>query len=131
MSRRILIIYNPISGKKRILPIWRKLKRLLPDFQCEHLNIRSERDRLSSTLAECGCAVIIGGDCTVRTVIQAIAGSGEKIPIAIIPSGSGNLLARSLHLPASLHAAERIIRGNVAVPIDVARLDSGEYFAAA
>ncbi|MDQ6642683.1 MAG: NAD(+)/NADH kinase, partial [Actinomycetota bacterium] len=44
-----------------------------------------------------------GGDGTVRTVCEELAGTG--IPVGIVPAGSGNLLARNLQLPLYLRAA--------------------------
>jgi diacylglycerol kinase (ATP) len=54
--------------------------------------------------------LVAGGDGTVRVVCSALANTG--IPVGVIPAGTGNLLARNLHIPLDLDdALERILDG--------------------
>jgi diacylglycerol kinase family enzyme len=53
-----------------------------------------------------GMVVAAGGDGTIRAVAEVVGGTG--IPMALLPSGTGNLLARNLDL--TLDDAEHAIR---------------------
>jgi len=60
----------------------------------------------------------LGGDGTVMEVLGALAHSG--VPVGVLPGGTGNLLARVLHIPLKIEAAvEALING------DEARIDLG------
>ncbi|MEU4127103.1 diacylglycerol kinase family protein [Streptomyces virginiae] len=84
-------------------------------------------DRPGGRLAE-ECAaggvdlvVVCGGDGTVRVCADAVAGTG--IPLALVPCGTGNLLARNLDLPSDPATAldEALAGGDFR--IDVGRVE--------
>ena len=62
-----------------------------------------------------------GGDGTVTACAEGIAGTG--VPLAIIPMGTGNLLARNLGLPTGLDEALAVALGGVQQPIDAGRVN--------
>lgn len=54
--------------------------------------------------------VAVGGDGTVSGVVEGLDGS--PAPVAVIPAGTGNLLARGLNLPLDLVEAAGLITGD-------------------
>ncbi len=65
--------------------------------------------------------VAVGGDGTVRTCAQALEGTG--VPLAIVPLGTANLVARELGMPGKTGAAVRAGFGGKDRPIDLARVE--------
>lgn len=79
----------------------------------------SGREAAQDALAdEPAVVLVVGGDGTVRTVAEVFLESG--IPIALLPSGTGNLLARNLGLPLNdVVASVRTAFGGTTRRIDV------------
>ena len=101
-DRHAAVVYNPI---KVDLP---RLEARVAEAetaagwgatQWHSTSLEDAGQSVTRTAVEQGAAVVIaaGGDGTVRAVAEALRESG--VPIALIPSGTGNLLARNLALP--------------------------------
>jgi diacylglycerol kinase family enzyme len=75
--------------------------------------------------------VAAGGDGTVRACAEALAGTG--IPLAIVPLGTANLVARALGVPGQAGRALEVAFGGRDQPVDLGRVaaaDEGMVFAA-
>jgi len=64
--------------------------------------------------------LVAGGDGTVRDVLEAVARSGAQVSVGVIPSGTGNVLARNLGVELnSLNTQVRRAISGIAHPIDM------------
>jgi diacylglycerol kinase (ATP) len=60
--------------------------------------------------------IACGGDGTLNEVVNGLAQSsnGHRVPLALLPGGTANILAKELDLPWDiLRAAQRLVRGEV------------------
>ena len=100
--RRAALVYNPIKVDRR------SLRAMVTEGSAaagwaEPLFFETRIDDLGQAVArealEAGvdAVLVAGGDGTVRAVAEALAGTA--MPLTIVPSGTGNLLARNLDLP--------------------------------
>ncbi len=71
--------------------------------------------------ADADVVVAAGGDGTVRVVASELARTG--VPLGIVPTGTGNLLARNLGLPLTLDAALDVILHGEDRAIDLVRME--------
>lgn len=130
--KRAAVVYNPTKVpdfpglQQRVesymgkagwaTPLWLETTQDDPGIgMCE----RAVRDR-------CDVVFVCGGDGTVMAAVTAL--SGCEMPLAILPAGTGNLLARNLGLPLDDEAeALRIGLSGVDRKIDVAAVEDRKF----
>ena len=110
---RTLFIVNPFSGVGRGKAIERHLKHHLDHEKFDYQVVYTERPAHATRLCREAASdkiqlvVAVGGDGTVNEVARPLV--GKKIPMGIIPSGSGNGLARHLKIPMETNRAIHIL----------------------
>ena len=74
-------------------------------------------------LSKYSVLAICGGDGTVHEAINGMLARPDKLklPVALLPNGSGNDLCYSLGIQSMDHALDILIRG-IAIPIDTVRI---------
>lgn len=113
--RDVALIYNPLSGRFR----WRRQRDLAQARACleaagmQVSMLATPGPRGTTALAreqvERGrdLIVVCGGDGTINEVAGGMAGS--KVPLAVLPAGTANVLAKELSLPRGIRRAARYI----------------------
>ncbi len=134
-GRRCAVIYNPIKVSDDLRdaitrhateagwsdPIWIETPADNPGRTITAEVVSESPDRV----------IAVGGDGTVRIVADRLAQSG--IPMAVVPVGTANLLARNLEIPLSQLDALEVAFGEHTLEIDLIKLTvdgvPGEHFA--
>lgn len=139
MSEKVGIVWNPSkTDRDRLKTAYRSAVRSARlDHAPRTMWIETTTDDagqgMTSRALEAGCDLIIaaGGDGTVRAVAERLGDEGGGADLAILPLGTGNLLARNLGVPLVRPAAafSRALKGPPK-PLDLgevtATLESGE-----
>ncbi|MGW4366822.1 YegS/Rv2252/BmrU family lipid kinase [Nocardia takedensis] len=86
-------------------------------------SVRLVRDSLTDAGRRPDAVICVGGDGLINVTLDALANTG--VPLGLIPSGTGNDLARALGVPTDdpVAAAEVVLAGRTRV-IDLGRLES-------
>ena len=129
MSKRIHVIINPAAGTNE--PILNILNDTFQPFAVNWDVSVTHRSgdalRLAREAVAAGVDVVAayGGDGTIMEVANALAGG--SIPLGILPGGTGNGLAKELHIPMQLaEAATLLCQSTTVREIDLG-LVNGHY----
>gem|GEM_PF-275271 len=141
MPKNVLIVYNPSARSQTHAEAW--LGQFVSELtkNGEYLvtlyptSIETTAQHLVPLLKPpLDLVIAAGGDGTIRFALAALAEAKSDIPAAIMPLGTGNVLARNLGIVAEkffadpLENALEVIRHGKPVRIDMGMMN-GEFFA--
>jgi len=136
--RDAVLIINPNAGGGRRMHQLDKARRVFREAGIEtELQLTTapgEATAMARRIVEQSrqLAIVCGGDGTVNEAVNGLAGS--HVPLAVLPSGTANVLAKELSIPWNLpRAAERIVRAQyrrIALGLAIPEKSSGDprYF---
>jgi YegS/Rv2252/BmrU family lipid kinase len=131
---RALLVANPRAGRLRGAAALRRVERNVTDagFAVQRIvgadpagTLAGLRAALSGTEPEDTRAIVAGGDGTIHAVLPALAHTG--VPLAILPVGSVNVLARELGIPTSLDAAIGVAKSGQPRQVDLGYANSRPF----
>ena len=112
-KKKVLAVINPISGTKSKAKLPDIIDRFL-DHDMWTIELRyTERAGHATEMAHKAvadgydCVLAVGGDGTVNEIAQAVRDTSTAL--AIVPCGSGNGLARHLHIPMNMARAVQVL----------------------
>ncbi len=115
-----LLIYNPTSGRRR-KHRFEEIEQAVRILKDAGINLRARPDdgarRPPRAMARHaveqrrGMVIACGGDGTINEVVNGLAGS--QVPMALLPAGTANILAKELGIPWDIPHAARLIPGGI------------------
>lgn len=131
-KKKIVFIYNPISGVTGKRMILRQIeKRLDKDsfsYEIRKTAYAGHAKEITREAVAAGADIVcaIGGDGTMNEVGCALRGTDTAL--AIIPCGSGNGLARHLHIPLDAISAIELINRSSVSKMDYGLINGHPFF---
>lgn len=134
-KQKILFVVNPIAGhsQKETFPDF--VQRLLDHQKFDYKLVFTDRPGHASELSrqavkdQIDLVVAVGGDGTVNEVARCLIHTPVKL--GIIPSGSGNGLARHLNIPMNYEGALKLINSATSSKIDTATINGQPFISIA
>lgn len=129
---KILMIVNPVSGKKRMRPLLLEFLNRL-EAEGNEVTVSITQRRKYATEVVCKKAkdfdriLCCGGDGTLNEVVTGLMESGAETPIGYIPVGTTNDFASCIGIPTDPRKAlDTFLRGNEH-PLDVGKFNDSFF----
>jgi len=129
-KRRYLFLVNPKSGKSNLDELNALIQEIFESVPYQQKTYFIKHvSKIQSHLGQKVKAglythvIAIGGDGTVREAVQLIAANNPKVCLGIVSTGTGNLVAKSLHLPLDLSGALNAVVYGRPVPFSIMKVN--------
>jgi diacylglycerol kinase (ATP) len=129
---KVFIVLNPAAGKNAGESIREAISRYFTSSQIDYEIYETQKGDKAGDIVRArlrdrlDLVVAAGGDGTVSAVTDGLVGS--SVPLGIIPSGTGNLIARELNIPLEIEDAVALIAGaHILRKIDAMRIGKRVY----
>jgi diacylglycerol kinase (ATP) len=129
--KRGLLIYNPTAGQRNRREqmnalIDRQRRRGLELVNAPTSGVGEATDIVRSFVRRgLDLVAVCGGDGTISEAACGLEGS--EIPLAVLPGGTSNVLARELQIPLDFDAAEELLLDGTPSPIRFAHADGRPF----
>ncbi|MDU3199376.1 MAG: YegS/Rv2252/BmrU family lipid kinase, partial [Anaerococcus hydrogenalis] len=127
--KKLLYIYNPMSGQKtignhlsEIVEYFSKKSYFPTVYATQKAN--DAREKVKEFSKEYEEILVSGGDGTLDEVVSGLLKSEEKSIIGYIPTGSTNDFSRSLKIPTDINKATKLAINGETMDIDVGKFNS-------
>jgi diacylglycerol kinase (ATP) len=130
--QRALLIANPIAGAGRGEARARALEKAVGEAGIEaELRLTTgagdARRFAAERSSEVDVVVSIGGDGTLREILDGLQASGDtSTPVATLPMGTANVLAIDFRLPKTIHGVVELLRTGTTRDLDLGHIGTGE-----
>ena len=132
MSRKLLFVFNPHSGKGQIKNNLVDIVDIMvkAGYEVTIYTTQARADATRKVIEEAqnfDRIVCSGGDGTLDEVVTGLIQSEASTPIGYIPAGSTNDFANSLGIPKEMVKAAEVAVGNNPFPCDIGDFNSDTF----
>ena len=134
MRRRVVAILNPVSGRRDMRPVVERVGRQVEQgggsFKLLETAHGGHATQLASeAVTQADAVLAVGGDGTVCEVVNGL--QDTEVPVAILPTGTENLLARYLRMPREPDKVADLLLHGARLPFDVGVLNGRRFLVVA
>ncbi|HMK34536.1 MAG TPA: diacylglycerol kinase family protein [Desulfomonilaceae bacterium] len=131
MNKTILIIANPVAGRaaadRRAHRLWEALKARGLKVELSFTRRAGDACRIAGQVdSHVRAVVVAGGDGTVNEVLNGLQ-DPSRVPVAVLPSGTANMLAYELRLPYRAEAIAAMIASPLVRRVDMGLVENKRF----